>query len=72
MRRCRQATQIYTRVSIKKLKEIHTVTHPGARLERRERSAEASADEHAPAYDPASQDDLLSASAAEAAEEEGR
>jgi integrase/recombinase XerD len=25
-------TQIYTQVSIKKLKEIHTFTHPGARL----------------------------------------
>jgi integrase/recombinase XerD len=25
-------TQVYTRVSIKKLKEIHTATHPGARL----------------------------------------
>lgn len=28
-------TQIYTRVSIQKLKEIHTATHPGARLGRR-------------------------------------
>jgi integrase/recombinase XerD len=25
-------TEIYTHVSIKKLKEIHTMTHPGARL----------------------------------------
>ena len=28
-------TQIYTRVAITKLKEIHTATHPGAKLERR-------------------------------------
>ena len=27
-------TQIYTRVSIRKLKEIHTATHPSARLPR--------------------------------------
>jgi len=25
-------TQIYTRVSIRKLKEVHTTTHPGANL----------------------------------------
>ncbi len=29
-------TQIYTQVSIKKLKEIHTYTHPGARMKHRE------------------------------------
>lgn len=29
------STQLYTRVSIRKLKEIHTATHPGARLARR-------------------------------------
>ena len=29
------STQIYTHVSIRKLKEIHTATHPGARLSRR-------------------------------------
>jgi integrase/recombinase XerD len=29
------STQIYTRVSIEKLKAIHTATHPGAKLERR-------------------------------------
>jgi integrase/recombinase XerD len=28
-------TQIYTQVSIRKLKEIHTATHPSSRLERR-------------------------------------
>jgi integrase/recombinase XerD len=30
-----QSTQIYTRVALTKLKEIHTATHPGARLERK-------------------------------------
>ena len=29
-------TQIYTRVAIRKLKEIHELTHPGAKLERRQ------------------------------------
>lgn len=29
-----QTTQIYTRVSIRKLKEIHTATHPSAKLQR--------------------------------------
>jgi len=29
------STQLYTRVSIRKLKEIHTATHPAAKLERR-------------------------------------
>ncbi len=28
------ATTIYTHVAIKKLKEIHTATHPGATLEK--------------------------------------
>ena len=31
-----RSTEIYTRVSIQKLKEVHTATHPGARLTRRE------------------------------------
>jgi integrase/recombinase XerD len=64
-----QATQIYTRVSIKKLKEIHTVTHPGARLARREKAGEASGEEHE-AADLSAREELLSALAAEAAEEE--
>ena len=33
-----ETTQIYTRVSIRKLKDIHTAAHPGARLERREQA----------------------------------
>lgn len=30
-----ETTQIYTRVSIRKLQEIHAATHPGAKLERK-------------------------------------
>ncbi|HQF40443.1 MAG TPA: hypothetical protein PK322_15115 [Opitutaceae bacterium] len=29
---CLQTTQIYTHVSIRKLKEVHAATHPGAML----------------------------------------
>jgi len=29
---CLQTTQIYTHVSIRKLKEVHSLTHPGASL----------------------------------------
>ncbi|MGH8020395.1 MAG: tyrosine-type recombinase/integrase, partial [Opitutaceae bacterium] len=29
---CLQTTQIYTHVSIRKLKEVHAATHPGAKL----------------------------------------
>jgi integrase/recombinase XerD len=29
-----ESTQIYTRVAVKKLKDVHSATHPGARLER--------------------------------------
>lgn len=34
-------TEIYTQVAIRKLKEIHTRTHPSARLERREPAVQA-------------------------------
>jgi integrase/recombinase XerD len=60
---------IYTQVSIRKLKEIHSATHPakvrGARV-----TAESSLDESAPA--PATKptvDDVLAALAAEADED---
>ncbi len=64
-----ETTQIYTQVSIRKLKEIHTATHPGARLDR-------SASRAAPALDSdddsaAARTELLTALAAEADEEEG-
>ncbi len=36
-----ETTQIYTHVSIQKLKEIHNATHPGAKLERTEHSTNA-------------------------------
>jgi|GEM_PF-5530610 len=29
---CLQTTQIYTHVSIRKVKEVHAATHPGAKL----------------------------------------
>ena len=46
-------TQVYTRVSIRKLKEIHAATHPGARLER---PAGRSDDESSPGSQPEPQD----------------
>lgn len=32
---CLSSTQIYTRVAVKKLKDVHTDTHPGARLNKK-------------------------------------
>jgi integrase/recombinase XerD len=69
-------TQIYTRVSIRKLKEIHTATHPAARLERRadgasivaENSSDRDREDARGGADPS--EDLLSSLAAEAVEEE--
>lgn len=62
-------TQIYTQVSIRKLKEIHTATHPGkvrtARL-----AASATEAVERPAEPMPSADDVLAALAAEAAEED--
>lgn len=54
-------TQIYTRVALRKLKQVHELTHPGARLGRPE-SRDSRRD--------AAEDELLSVLAAEAAEEE--
>ena len=34
-----QSTQVYTQVSIRKLKQIHTATHPGAALEKKKPAA---------------------------------
>jgi integrase/recombinase XerD len=36
-----ETTQLYTHVSVGKLKEIHTASHPGARLERKRRDLAA-------------------------------
>ena len=44
-------TEIYTRVSIRKLKEIHTATHPAARLERRSEAVRAELDDNAAGAD---------------------
>jgi integrase/recombinase XerD len=38
-------TQIYTKVAIRKLKEVHTATHPSAKLGRRGGAAVASGDD---------------------------
>jgi integrase/recombinase XerD len=59
-------TQIYTQVSIRKLKEIHTATHPGKVRTARvpESAAEAVQEPEATA------EDVLAALAAEAAEED--
>ncbi len=72
-----ETTQIYTQVSIRKLKEVQTATHPAARLERAKASPATSpgadsdedlADASVPAA--AAREELLSALAAEAAEED--
>lgn len=36
-----ESTQIYTRVAVKHLKDVHSSTHPGARLERNEKTSPA-------------------------------
>jgi integrase/recombinase XerD len=59
-----KTTQIYTLVSIKKLQAVHTATHPAAKLER------AATSEPAQASQGETREALLSALAAEAAEEE--
>jgi integrase/recombinase XerD len=61
-----ETTQIYTQVSIRKLKEIHSATHPAARLAR---AAKMDANVEASTSDPA-REELLASLAAEAAEEE--
>jgi integrase/recombinase XerD len=59
-----QATQIYTHISIRKLKEVHGLTHPGAQLEHH-----ATAQSARPEDAEALRAELLSSLAAEAAEE---
>jgi len=59
-------TQIYTQVSIRKLQAVHALTHPTAKLERRERaSAEAATEGPAIAKTTAGTDELFSRLAAE-------
>jgi integrase/recombinase XerD len=63
-------TQIYTQVSIRKLKEIHSATHP-AKVRSARVTTSIAVDESAAAAAPApTADDILTALAAEAAEEE--
>jgi len=50
-------TQIYTRVAIRKLKEVHELTHPGAKLERRKKEEDDEA--------PPTREELLASLAAE-------
>jgi integrase/recombinase XerD len=61
------ATQIYTRVAIRKLKEVYERTHPTARLRRERDQAEDGGRETG---EPPTREELLSTLAAEAAEEE--
>lgn len=63
-------TEIYTGVSIKKLKEIHTLTHPARmiRTQRVDGGLEAAADAEAP---EATEEALFSELAREAEEDDG-
>jgi integrase/recombinase XerD len=65
-------TQIYTHVSIRKLKEIHTATHPTARVERAAGVVAEAAAGIAALDDAASgaHDEVLTSLAAEAADED--
>jgi integrase/recombinase XerD len=62
-------TEIYSHVAIRKLKEIHTATHPGARLASSPDSRKATGSDDVDVEDEAVE--LLHSLAAEAAEEEG-
>jgi integrase/recombinase XerD len=66
-------TQIYTQVSIRKLKEIHTATHPAKARGARVKAESPAVDEAAPAVAASTPEptveDILAALAAEAAEE---
>jgi len=62
-----ETTQIYTQVSIRQLKAIHTATHP-ARLHRTATGAQEAA--HDDAHTEDAREDLLSMLASEAAEDE--
>jgi integrase/recombinase XerD len=59
-------TEIYTRVAIRKLKEVHAMSHPGAKLERAKTAAEIERETDV----SLEKERLLSSLAAEAAEEE--
>ena len=59
----KETTSVYTLVSIKKLKEVHELTHPEAHLGRRESQKPAVSEKDA--------EELLSSLAAESDDEEG-
>jgi integrase/recombinase XerD len=59
-------TEIYTRVAIRKLKEVHAISHPGAKLEREKTAEEIAAETE----DQIEKEKLLSSLAAEAAGEQ--
>jgi integrase/recombinase XerD len=68
-----ESTQVYTHVTIRKLKEVHAATHPGANLNGKTEAAEEGNGEETGArsdiaHDPQS---LLDALSAEAGEEDG-
>jgi integrase/recombinase XerD len=62
-------TEIYTRVAIRKLKEVHAMSHPGAKLEI-DRAAAAAIDEQTSIE--MEKEKIFSSLVAEAAEEEGK
>lgn len=59
-------TEIYTRVAIRKLKEVHAISHPGAKLERTKTAAEIERETE----ERMEKEALLSSLGAEAAEED--
>jgi integrase/recombinase XerD len=61
-------TQIYTQVSIKKLKEVHTLTHPA----KTKRTKQVDWDEEPARDDPPSVEDLMVDLASEAQDEEDK
>jgi integrase/recombinase XerD len=68
-----ETTQIYTQVSIRKLKEIHDATHPGARLGRAVDQVEDDAcDEPEPHSSLAAEDTFASAEMASESDDRGR
>jgi integrase/recombinase XerD len=62
-----QSTQIYTQVSIRQLKKIHSATHPGATLEKKKPANTSAATQD----EESRRADLLVTLDAEAEEEEG-
>jgi integrase/recombinase XerD len=61
-------TEIYTHVAIRKLKQVHTATHPAAQLKPKDRAAQAPAKDEA----EAAREELLEALNTEADEEDGK